>query len=181
MGRGLQTFSSPGWVGLAGARTGRREKRKRSEPCRLVEPARRAASGSQVTVGTAAASRPAKAVLSSPPFTLSDSLLLLRGTSPGSPRRIPSLYPVTARRRAPARGAPGASRTPSPLRPLSALRSPLCCSRCSATSALANSSSGRRHPAAASARSRRSRTKVGRYSGPSAREGAESDKTGGIL
>ncbi|KAF6361709.1 hypothetical protein mRhiFer1_009937 [Rhinolophus ferrumequinum] len=89
MGRGLQIFGSSGWVWAAGSQGGQEtEKRKRREPGRLVEPAGRAASGSQSPVGTAAASWPTRAVLIPPPLTLSGSLLLPREMSLGSPRRF---------------------------------------------------------------------------------------------
>lgn len=99
MRRRLQTLGSSGRVGAAGGQGGEQREReggrKRREPGRLAESARRAASGSQVPVGTAAASRPARALLTPPPLTLSRSLHLPQERSLGSGRDIPSLNPVT--------------------------------------------------------------------------------------
>lgn len=120
MRRGLQTFYSSGWVRGLG-RAGEREQEERA-PGRLVEPARRVAAGSQALVGTAAASRQVRAVLTPLPLTLSRSLLLSRDVRGLSPAIFPACIRLQPGGALPHAGAPGARRTPSPLCPLS----PLC-------------------------------------------------------
>lgn len=123
---GERAFKPPApWVdsGFQGAREGSRERSELGEPGWLVEAAWRTALGSQASVGTAAASRPAGAVLTPPPLTLSCFLLLPRETSVGSPRRYSQ--PVS-RHSQEARSCTLERRAPAG-RPLFGARFPLSC------------------------------------------------------